>query len=67
MNSIYLNKEFYNIDAIKTAIDDFSKIAEIDVFEKDGNNYLVFSNCKYTCEETMKEFENYLIQLEYKK
>lgn len=63
-NSFYLNKELYKRDCIETAIKDYHKIAKVRL-EENPNNYVCFvSQCKYGVELTIKEFCNYLIDIE---
>ncbi len=59
-----IKRELYSGEALTKAIKDFSNLCEIKVSEIDSGWELVLENCKYDCELTEKEFENYLIGLE---
>lgn len=62
-NELHLIKEIYSKNAIYRAIEDYQSISKIDMNE--NKNYYVcsFTFCQYDIKETMKEFENYIIDL----
>ncbi len=63
MNKLKLNKDVYNELMVTQSIDAFTQIVDIGL--EISLNYFIcsFSNSKYDLDETMKEFENYLIDL----
>ena len=63
MSKSQINKEIFDIGIVTKAIEDYSDIASINVYETKDYIELEFDNCKYDTEETIKEFENYLIDL----
>ena len=63
MSKSQINKEIFDIGIVTKAIEDYSDIASINVSETKDYIELEFDNCKYDTEETIKEFENYLIDL----
>ena len=66
MNELRLKKELYSMPNIRQSILAFSDIATISVFERDETYICTISECRYDIEETVGEFENYLIDLSYK-
>ena len=66
MNELRLKKELYSIPNIRQSILAFSELATISVLEKDEVYICTISECRYDIEETVSEFENYLIDLSYK-
>lgn len=62
-NVIYLSKDVYDENTIRVAVDMYKSIAEIEVQTYDEKVLLIFNNTKYDTSETIKEFENCLIQL----
>lgn len=63
MSKLWLNKEIYSIDDIIAANQMYSNLAIINCIEKEHYYFLSFENCYYAEELTMKEYENYLIDL----
>lgn len=63
MNELLLSKDIYNISAIKQTISAFSELAKISLYNNASHYVCVFENCIYAQDETIKEFENYLIDL----
>lgn len=63
MNKLILSKDIYIISAIENAISAFSKLAEITISEETNCYFCEFNNCVYEKDITIKEFENYLIDL----
>ncbi len=64
MKTLILNKEIYSYSSILKAKSIYSDCAKIHVFTNRDNWLLIFSNCCYNPEQTIREFENYLIGLE---
>lgn len=65
MNNLELSKDVYEKSAIDRAVFDFSDLSEIFVHEKCDYYECSFADCKYSITQTIKEFENYLIDLSY--
>lgn len=63
MNKLLLSKEIYKAPSINETISAFSKIAKISLYESVDHYICIFENCLYSQNQTMKEFENYLIDL----
>lgn len=63
MNKLKLNTNIFNKICIEKAIQAYENICSIKISEID--NYIIceFTNCIYDIEETIKEFENYVIDL----
>ena len=59
-----IKKELYSEKALTKAIKAFSNLCEINVTETNAGWNLLLKKCKYDCELTEREFENYLIGLE---
>lgn len=59
-----MNKEIYSENTIKKAVTDYKDYARISVSESDKYWDIDFSDFKYDGEQTVSEFENYLIGLE---
>ncbi len=64
MNKLELNREIYSIHNIERVAKAYENYAEIKIYSGDETVQVVFKNCKYDFKVTMKEFENYLINLE---
>jgi hypothetical protein len=64
MKAIRFNKSIYSLKAIKTTIRVYKDYADINVTEEGDNIVITFSNCKYETNQTMHEFENYLVGME---
>lgn len=63
-HDLVLNSLLYPCQYIERAIADYSAIAKI-TFEQQGDkSFLSFSDCKVQKEITIKEFCNYLIDLQ---
>lgn len=63
MKRTKLSKNIYDESIIRQAIRDYGSIANIQL-KSDSTYYdLQFENCKYDENRTLKEFENYLIDL----
>ena len=64
MKELKLNKDIYSNHRIVNAISAYSGFAEMEMHNRGKHWLIVFLNCKYDEELTIKEFENYLIGLE---
>ncbi len=58
-----LNKDLYDKAVILSAIQQYHELALIQVHEKGNHWECIFSDCKYDIQITMKEFENYVINI----
>ena len=63
MNELKLSKEIYNYSLVKTAAKEFADISNILVSNEENYVKCIFSKCVYDDEITLKEFENYVIDL----
>ena len=63
MSKVKINKNIFGKETVLRAMEEYSGIATINVNETDEYFDLDFDNCKYDQEETVKEFENFLIDL----
>lgn len=63
MNELKLSKEIYNYGLVKMAVKEFAEISNIVVNIEENYLRCVFTNCVYDVETTLKEFENYVIDL----
>lgn len=57
------SKAFYSIEAIRSAIKDYKKIASISYAEQNGYYVCTFSKCITNTQRVIYEFNNYLIEL----
>lgn len=64
MRKLKINRAVYSDEAIKTAMQAYQRIAVITAQIKGDYAVLTFWKCKYDKEQTVKEFENYLIGIE---
>lgn len=62
-NNLYLIKEIYCKSTIFKAIEDYRSISRIDINENENYYICSFTFCQYDVIETIKEFENYIIDL----
>lgn len=67
MKKLKFNRTVYSDSSIKMAIHAFSELAAISMKLKADYAILTFWKCKYTEDQTMKEFENYVIGIENSK
>ena len=67
MKRIKFNRTIYSDNSIKSAIHAFSELAIVSVKLKSDYIILTFWKCKYTEDQTVKEFENYVIGIENSK
>lgn len=63
MNELKLSKEIYNDSLVNIAVKQFSGISNIVINNEEFYLKCVFSRCVYDVETTLKEFENYVIDL----
>ena len=63
MNELRLSSQIYSEGCIREGIDAFADLCSISLSSSDGTYIVSFSDCVYDTDETMKEFENYLIEL----
>lgn len=63
MSKIRLNKELYSIKDIEKAKQSYRNLAEISFMETDCYYILTFDDCYYDEDLTMKEYDNYVIDL----
>ena len=64
MKRLKLNNDIFSLKSIGIAKEAYSELATIAVIQGRRNTELIFTNCKYGEDLTVKEFENYLIGLE---
>ncbi len=64
MIRLSVNTDIYSIDNIFEAAKAYKSLAKIKIYTKGMTAEIVFRNCKYDEERTVREFENYLIGLE---
>ena len=64
MNKLELKTDVYNIENIEKACVAYKDYAKIKIKMKNNRIELIFSKCKYNTDITIKEFENYLINVE---
>jgi hypothetical protein len=67
MSELRLKQEIFSQAVIQQAIADYQGLAQIQMTITDTDYCLLFKNCIYPIERTMKEFENYVIGLTYQK
>lgn len=66
MNKLELSKFLYKREIIIKAINDFGELALITLDTKENYYICVFNSCYYDVQQTVDEFENYLIDLSSK-
>ena len=66
MNKLFLSMEIYSREMVQATIVAFSELAEIEYYDEKGYYVCAFKKVVYQLEETIKEFENYLIDLSIK-
>lgn len=66
MNKLFLSIEIYSREMVQATMVAFSELAEIECYEENGYYVCTFEKVVYQLEETIKEFENYLIDLSVK-
>lgn len=60
---LLLSKELYDKSIILSAVQQYHKLAMIKVHEKGNYWECVFTECNYDRRITMREFENYVIDM----
>ena len=66
MSDLKLKKELFSLTKIFQSVNAFSEIADISVSEEADVYNCKFCACVYDKDDTIREFENYLIDLSYK-
>lgn len=64
MVQIDLNTEIYSEESVRQAIQAYHDYASISTGSKSGYIVVIFSECRYDEQMSIKEFENYLIGVE---
>lgn len=64
MKRLKLKNEIFSLKSINMAKEAYAKLASIAIIQGRRNTELIFTNCRYGEDRTVKEFENYLIGLE---
>ena len=63
MNKRFFNKSIYPKEYICSVLSDYEKYAKTELEEDDNYWIIIFSETLYDMDLTIKEFENYLIDL----
>lgn len=58
-----LNKDIYEYDRIRKTAEAFAGLVDVDIVDENNRYKCVFTNFKLESEKTIREFENYLINL----
>ena len=66
MTKLLLSKDIYKTILIDETAIAFSNLAKISLYDDGSYIVCLFENCVYSKEQTIKEFENYLIDLSNK-
>lgn len=61
-NELKLSKQIYDLNDIIFSVRNYDGIADILIHQDDCYTICEFTNCVYDPAQTIKEFENYLIQ-----
>ena len=64
MKTLRLSKKVYQEDSIRLTITAYQNYAQFSIKEFPDAWEIVFSDCKFDEDRTVKEFENYLIGIE---
>ena len=64
MTKLLLSADIYSYTNIIETCDAYRGFADIKFTKKDSYYELTFDDCKYDSDITIKEFENYLINIE---
>jgi len=64
MSKLQLSTYIYSLDNIEKACTIYKDYAKIKIKKKHNRVELIFDRCRYDSEITIKEFENYLINIE---
>jgi len=65
MSNLALSKDIYKHSILKKCCDAYLEYSKIQITETEDYWNVDFSDCKFNEEETMREFENYLIELSF--
>lgn len=65
-NRMLLSKKVFHLDSILKAIEAYQSLGRIELVDKPDQFHfqICFSDCIYSAQLTMNEFENYVIGLE---
>lgn len=63
MADLQLNKEIYDLYDIFAAKNAYGDLCQIEIYDEVDIWRLYFHECRYEAKLTMREFENYLIDL----
>jgi len=64
MSKLQLSTDVYSLDNIEKVCKIYKDYAKIKIKKKPDRVELIFHRCRYDSDITMKEFENYLINVE---
>lgn len=64
MKILLLRKDIYSFESIIKTINSYAGYAEFDISDDGEYISVMFYNCRYDEQRTIKEFENYLIGME---
>lgn len=64
MSKLQLSTDVYSLDNIEKACGIYKDYAKIKIKKKRDRVELIFERCRYDSDITIKEFENYLINVE---
>lgn len=64
MSKLQLSTDVYSLDNIEKTCTVYKDYAKIKIKKKRHRVEVIFDRCRYDSEITMKEFENYLINVE---
>lgn len=64
MRKIQINSEIFSEKTVKQALRDYGNIAKTSLKNKGEYFIVTFWKCKFDEEQTLREFENYMIGLE---
>lgn len=64
MRKLQINSEIFSDKTVKQALNDYKKISTTSIKRSNKYSTVIFWKCKYDEEQTLKEFENYMIGLE---
>lgn len=64
MKKVRINREIFSDQSIKTTMNVYKNHAVMTLSMKEKYAYIIFWKCKYDENQTIKEFENYMIGVE---
>jgi len=64
MKKIRINPDIYSLNSIERTRTAYMEYAKIKVQQNGSDVIIIFTDCRYDEDQTVKEFENYLIGLE---